>query len=485
MWLRYPRVITCSGSSLLIYLIQGIDSVLTHDISLAEYEARCHQAGRANTGRGANVVHGCDVRDGRVACGLASGHVLAMDLEADASGAPPPMTEMSGHSNVVGFIRLAAGAKRMVTSSFDKSARLWSLPDGECLQIIKTGTPVLQLALLPAATTAEADAPHVLIGCGDGTVRLWDSSCRKANKALTTLRFAHKMYVGELQLAADGSRMLSCSRDGALQLWKRGAKGSFVPDEESLPPKNLMSEYWRIELLPAGLAGITERGAVHWFGWGGGAPRELSASLPLLPLLESPAESYAEKLTAEAAAEAAVAAAMAKVGAPAAAPAAAAVDPPAGGAVMTAAGAVTGAADAITAAASVPSVLLAWVGLRPTGAGGAVATEGVNKTSLHVHLLYCDPPTAPALSAPVASAPKPADAQPVPTPVPPPVAPAALPAGWARWCEMAAAEGVSVDAALQQRLCMMEAVAAKAGRELGEASVHAFLQRQAQTKPND
>ena len=37
-----------------------------------------------------------------------------------------------------------------------------------------------------------------------------------------------------------------------------------------------------------------------------------------------------------------------------------------------------------------------------------------------------------------------------------------------RWCEIAREEGASVDGAMQARLCMMETVAAKAGRELGE-----------------
>jgi len=47
----------------------------------------------------------------------------------------------------------------------------------------------------------------------------------------------------------------------------------------------------------------------------------------------------------------------------------------------------------------------------------------------------------------------------------------------ARWCQLAAAEGIEADEVLQQRLCMMESVAAKAGRELGEASVRAFIKR--------
>ena len=125
------------------------------------------------------------------------------------------MTELSGHSRVVGFLRLGDGARRLYSSSLDKSVRLWSLPDGACLQTVKAGTPVLQIALLPADASSDgsdgAVTQRVLMGCGDGLVRLWDPSCKKANRALTTLRFAHKEYVGELRLASDATRTQSIS----------------------------------------------------------------------------------------------------------------------------------------------------------------------------------------------------------------------------------------------------------------------------------
>ena len=80
------------------------------------------------------------------------------------------------------------------------------------LQMVKAGTPVLQLVLLPTPSTKEKreeEAGRAVLGCADGTVRLWDPRCRKANKALTPLKFTHKDYVGELRLAGDGPRTLS------------------------------------------------------------------------------------------------------------------------------------------------------------------------------------------------------------------------------------------------------------------------------------
>jgi len=56
-------------------------------------------------------------------------------------------------------------------------------------------------------------------------------------------------------------------------------------------------------------------------------------------------------------------------------------------------------------------------------------------------------------------------------------APAVGYVGWERWRSVASEEGVEIDAMVQQKLGMMETVAASAGRELGEATVRAFLKK--------
>lgn len=54
----------------------------------------------------------------------------------------------------------------------------------------------------------------------------------------------------------------------------------------------------------------------------------------------------------------------------------------------------------------------------------------------------------------------------------------AMPAGLARWQALAVEEGVAMSAPLVQRLKMMESIAQKAGKELTEASVRAFMKKQ-------
>lgn len=439
-------------------------------MSLAQYEL---VEAAARGGRSANVVHGCDMRDGRLACGTATGTILVLEIPPSRSEQSNPpasgaggasageaaldisdgpaaaaIIELRGHAKVCSFLSLSAGALRLFTASLDKSVRLWSLPDGACLQTIKAGTPVLQLALLPA--DAPAGTERVLLGCGDGTVRNWDPSCKKEKKALTTLRFVHREYVGELRTTSDGDRLLSCSRDGALQLWKRDAKAGFVPEPEAKPAAEL-ADYWRVNLLPHGLVGINTRGGVHLWRKGASAPAVLVEDGLSSTLLDSPADSVAWNDEAEA---------MRAAATPA---------------ITTAAGANTTTADATAetttdAVSPKPPMLIAFLGMR-LAAGGSGGRNG-GGTTLELHVLRCKVPAADAGSDAPPSAPSVDQGGGASG-----SAAASAAGGWERWHSVADDEGVTIDAALQKRLSLMEEVAHKAGRQLEESTVRAFIRK--------
>ena len=189
-----------------------------------------------------------------------------------------------------------------------EQVRQWSLRQGACLQVVKAGTAVLSIALLPPpppAGTAAAGAPppagpQLLMGCHDGTVRLWEVGCRKASKALATLRYQHDSYVGSLQLSADGTRLLTCGRSGQLQLWRRHEreKEKFVAAPELLP-RTAAGEVapavacaWRLDLLSRGLLAVSAAGGVDLWPWGARAPLRLRPDALACQLLDQPAESF-------------------------------------------------------------------------------------------------------------------------------------------------------------------------------------------------
>ena len=477
VWLRWPYIITCVRDQVVVYQVltdapaPQTGPVLS--VSLAKYSSLNN-----GTGRGANVVHGCDLRDGVLACGIASGLALVMriddPIDALETSAPdvtdaaassnaaastavrsaPAISELSGHGKVCAFLRLGAGAKRLYTSSLDKSVRLWSLPDGACLQHVKAGTPVLQIALLPSDDDrTNSSGERVLIGCGDGTVRLWDPACKKANRALSTLRYAHKDYVGELRLTSDACRLLSCSRDGSVQLWQRDAKHGFVPLPDVLPRTGLGGASWRVELTSTGLLGITARGGVQLWRPGASEPLHLGEEAFDVPMAEHSCDSSVLSVAPEALV-----------------------------ATKEQAGSATDGG-----APEEEKLRVVFVGLRPVGRGAAAhgdidSTSSGTSQVLELHSATIRIPLEGVGTEPMAagSAAGATDTAAITSSVGQESGLAgALPAGWDRWRAVAADEGLTIDAMLQQKLVMMESVAASAGRELSEATVRAFMRRSA------
>ena len=106
VWLRDKYVVTCAGAALEVHLLEqdggGHDVVRQMlSLSLKAYESRDHEAGRAKTGRVSNVVHGCDVRSKWLACGTASGLVLAFDIRAE----PPQVVKHEPYKTHLAYVK--------------------------------------------------------------------------------------------------------------------------------------------------------------------------------------------------------------------------------------------------------------------------------------------------------------------------------------------------------------------------------------------
>ena len=119
VWLRWPYLVVCDGGLVQVFdahtPAEGSrsagdeagsvgDSFLqcVHRFSLARYHV-----GAAATGRGANVLHGLDVRAGCLVGGTASGLVLHVVLPPSGGSLPTPLTgaepkicELAGHTKV-------------------------------------------------------------------------------------------------------------------------------------------------------------------------------------------------------------------------------------------------------------------------------------------------------------------------------------------------------------------------------------------------
>jgi WD40 repeat protein len=78
-----------------------------------------------------------------------------------------------GHTGHVWSISISADSKRLLTSSTDKTLRLWDADTGRCRIVFEGHTD----RILSAAISQ--DGTQVLSGSNDGTIRLWDATTGK------------------------------------------------------------------------------------------------------------------------------------------------------------------------------------------------------------------------------------------------------------------------------------------------------------------
>jgi WD40 repeat protein len=116
----------------------------------------------------------------------------------------------------VGSLALTSGDTRLVTAEADGVVRVWPLPlpiDGGAVispdrEIPGATHPVTAMRELPAVSG------HLLAGCGDGIVRLWN-----LDDGSLVREFSHGGGVAGLAVSGDGSRMATVGGIPGVKLW--------------------------------------------------------------------------------------------------------------------------------------------------------------------------------------------------------------------------------------------------------------------------
>ena len=124
---------------------------------------------------------------------------------------------LSGHAAEVSWGAWNADESRLVTASFDGTARVWDATTGRSLLLLSGHTGTIWQAVW------SKDGCSILTAGGDGTARIWDVStalAAGAEKADATLILSgHTDVIGHAVWNADESRILTASNDGTARVW--------------------------------------------------------------------------------------------------------------------------------------------------------------------------------------------------------------------------------------------------------------------------
>ncbi len=120
-----------------------------------------------------------------------------------------PLATLSGHTDGVMTAVFSPDGKRIVTASIDHTARIWDATTARQLAVLSGhGNDVYTAAFSP-------DGRRIVTASKDGTARIWDA----ATAAQLTLLSGHGDEIGGAAFSPDGRRIVTGSDDQTARVW--------------------------------------------------------------------------------------------------------------------------------------------------------------------------------------------------------------------------------------------------------------------------
>ena len=120
-------------------------------------------------------------------------------------------TTLSGHSNQVLSVALTPDGQTLASSSWDRTIKLWNLPTGELRRTLSSrSNEAWSIALSPDSQT--------LASSSGSTIKIWNLRTRQLRRNLS----GHLQTVLSVALSPDGQTLASGSKDQTIKLWNLG-----------------------------------------------------------------------------------------------------------------------------------------------------------------------------------------------------------------------------------------------------------------------
>jgi WD40 repeat protein len=119
------------------------------------------------------------------------------------------LLELTGHTDIVDGVAWSPDGTRLVTGSFDGTARVWDTRSGACVLILSGHTSAARrVAWSP-------DGKRLATGSYDGTAKLWDATTGELQLTLSSGPSA----VHQVAFSPDGKRLAATSWDATTHVY--------------------------------------------------------------------------------------------------------------------------------------------------------------------------------------------------------------------------------------------------------------------------
>lgn len=205
--LRFPGAVTCAASSLdgrLLAAAGAGGAILVWDAESGD--ARCELRNEDSTSDARCLAFAPDGTT--LAAGFGDRQVRFFDLDACAS----MLKRIRGHEETVSGLAYDAAGETMITASWDRTVRVWTLRGPEHVEYIPS------LVGHAGRVLAAAFSPDgaILASAGDdGAIRLWDPELAQPLGRID----AHRQRISAIAFSPDGRLIASASHDRTIALF--------------------------------------------------------------------------------------------------------------------------------------------------------------------------------------------------------------------------------------------------------------------------
>ena len=124
---------------------------------------------------------------------------------------------LKGHTNVVSKLAFSPDRNRLISGSFDNTARIWNVRTQKTIHVLKGHTDDIY------AVAFSPDGNLAVTGSDDDSLKLWNA---KSGALIKTLK-GHTNALRSVAFTPNGKYLLSGSYDKTVRLWN-GKTGNFI-----------------------------------------------------------------------------------------------------------------------------------------------------------------------------------------------------------------------------------------------------------------